>query len=136
MLAPCRLQAQTKADAQTVTVTGVVTDDSGEPLIGATVKVKGSAHGASTDINGKYSITVKRGALLTFSYIGQDTKELRVKSSTMNVQLTSSEVALDQVVVTGYTQTDVRKSTGSVSIVTAKELNDSPLKNVDMLLQG
>ena len=136
MLEPCQLQAQTKADAQSITVTGVVTDDSGEPLIGATIKVKGSTHGASTDINGKYSITVRRGALLTFSYIGQDSKELRVKSSQMNVQLTSSEVALDQVVVTGYTQTDIRKSTGSVSIVTAKELNDSPLKNVDMLLQG
>lgn len=132
--APYSVYAQT--DAQTITVTGTVTDDSGEPLVGATVKVKGGTQGASTDINGRYTVKVKRGALLTFSYIGQDSKEVRAKSSTLNVQLTGSGVALDQVVVTGYTQTDIRKSTGSVSIVTAKELNDSPLKNVDMLLQG
>lgn len=136
LLAPCSMQAQEKSGAQTITVTGVVTDDSGEPLIGATVKVKGKNSGVSTDINGKYTITVARGSMLTFSYIGQDSKEMRVKSSTMNVQLTTSDVQLDQVVVTGYTQTDIRKSTGSVSIISGKELNDSPLKNVDMLLQG
>lgn len=127
---------QGAANAQTITVSGTVTDDSGEPLIGATVKVKDAAHGTTTDIDGKYTLKVKQDALLIFSYIGCESKEMRAKSAKLNVQLNSSNVALDQVVVTGYTQTDIRKSTGSVSIVTAKELKDSPLKNVDMLLQG
>ena len=137
MLAPSYALAQSgKTDDQTITVTGVVTDDTGEPLIGAIVKVKGSAKGVSTDLTGKYTITVPRNSMLVYSYVGQDSKELRAKSTTINVQLNSSEVALDQVVVTGYTQTDIRKSTGSVGIVSGKDLNDSPLKNVDMLLQG
>lgn len=136
LLAPVAVCAQSSGNTQRIKVSGIVTDDGGEQLIGATVKVKGSGHGTLTDVNGKYSITVKRGDLLVFSYIGQDSKEVRVKSATLNVQLTDSDVSLDQVVVTGYTQTDIRRSTGSVSIVTAKELNDSPLKNVDMLLQG
>lgn len=137
MLAPSYALAQSgKTDDQTITVTGVVTDDAGEPLIGAIVKVKGSAKGVSTDLTGKYTITVPRNSMLVYSYVGQDSKELRAKSTTVNVQLNSSEVALDQVVVTGYTQTDIRKSTGSVGIVSGKDLKDSPLKNVDMLLQG
>jgi len=123
--------------AQTITVSGTVTDDSGEPLIGVSVMVKDAAKiGTTTDINGEYTLTVKQDALLVFSYIGCESKEIRVKSPKLNVRLSGSTLALDQVVVTGYTQTDIRKSTGSVSIVTAKELKDSPLKNVDMLLQG
>lgn len=137
MLAPSYALAQSgKTDDQTITVTGVVTDDTGEPLIGAIVKVKGSAKGVSTDLTGKYTITVPRNSMLVYSYVGQDSKELRAKSTTINVQLNSSEVALDQVVVTGYTQTDIRKSTGSVGIVSGKDLKDSPLKNVDMASSG
>ncbi len=123
-------------DNATVKVSGIVTDQDGEPLVGATVKVKGGKTGVTTDVNGHYSISVKRGTTLTFTYIGQQTKEEKVKGNTLNVTLESSEQEVGQVVVTGYTQTDIRKSTGSVSIVSGKELNDSPLKNVDMLLQG
>ncbi len=127
--------AQT-TDNATVKVSGTVTDQDGEPLVGATVKVKDGKLGVTTDINGHYSISVKRGTTLTFTYIGQQTKEEKVKGNTLNVQLDNAEQEVGQVVVTGYTQTDIRKSTGSVSIVSGKELNDSPLKNVDMLLQG
>lgn len=127
---------QKKTEAQIERVSGTVTDTEGEPLIGATVKVKGAAKGVTTDINGRYTISAHRGQTLVFSYIGQNTKEARVRTSTLNVVLESSDVALDQVVVTGYSQTDIRKSTGSVAIVTAKDLVDSPLKNVDALLQG
>ena len=72
---------QGTANAQTITVSGTVTDDSGEPLIGATVKVKDAAHGTTTDINGKYTLKVKQDALLIFSYIGCESKEMRAKSA-------------------------------------------------------
>ena len=135
LLAPVCAYPQSAGEG-TIKVSGIVTDQNDEPLVGATVKVKDGKQGVTTDINGHYSISVKRGATLEFTYIGQQTKEEKVKGNTLNVKLESSELEVEQVVVTGYTQTDIRKSTGSVSIVSGKELNDSPLKNVDMLLQG
>lgn len=88
--------------AQTVAVNGIVTDDSGLPLPGTNVIVKGSNKGTQTDFDGKYAIEAQIGEILTFSYVGFNTKEIKVKTAgILNVTLESAAV-LSEVVVTGY----------------------------------
>ena len=114
-----------------------VVDSNGEPLPGATIKSSDKKIGTTTDINGKVSLWVAKGSTLSISYIGMQSKVIKMTKALKGVvTLEDDAKTLDQVVVTGYTQTDVRKSTGSVSIIGGTELNDAPLKNVDMLLQG
>ena len=114
-----------------------IVDENGEALPGATVKASDKSLGVVSDAQGKVSLWAAKGATLTISYIGMKTKTLRVtRSMTGDIALENESATIDQVVVTGYSQTDVRKSTGSVGILTEKELKDQPLANVDMLMQG
>ena len=114
-----------------------IVDENGEYLPGATVKSSDKPVGVVSDMNGKVSLWAAKGSTLTVSYIGMKTKTLKLtKALTGNLALESETTTIDQVVVTGYSQTDVRKSTGSVGILTEKELKDIPLANVDMLMQG
>ena len=114
-----------------------IVDENGEYLPGATVKTSDKPVGVVSDMNGKVSLRAAKGSTLTVSYIGMKTKTLKLtKALTGNLALESETTTIDQVVVTGYSQTDVRKSTGSVGILTEKELKDIPLANVDMLMQG
>jgi len=123
--------------AQTVTeVSGIVTDTNGEPMIGVSVVVKEDNRGDMTDENGHYSIKAYSGQTLEFSFIGFKTVKLSILKSKINVVLEEDAVSLDQVVVTGYTETTVRKSTGSVGVVQAKELDNKPLSNIDNLMKG
>lgn len=87
--------------AQTVTGT-VVYEDDGEPVIGATVKVKGQTATALTDVDGKFSIAAKTGDVLEFSFVGLKTTEQTVTASIINVRLASEQSLLDEVVVVGY----------------------------------
>ena len=114
-----------------------IVDENGEFLPGATVKASDKQMGVVSDAQGKVSLWAAKGATLTISYIGMKTKTLRVtRSMTGDIALENESATIDQVVVTGYSQTDIRKSTGSVGILTEKELKDQPLANVDMLMQG
>ena len=114
-----------------------IVDENGEYLPGATVNTSDKPVGVVSDMNGKVSLWAAKGSTLTVSYIGMKTKTLKLtKALTGNLALESETTTIDQVVVTGYSQTDVRKSTGSVGILTEKELKDIPLANVDMLMQG
>ena len=81
-------------------VTGVVRDANGEPLIGATVKVKGTNQGTATDVDGKYSIKAAPGSTLVISYIGSAPKEVKVSGSVLDIDLADSTTSLDEVVVT------------------------------------
>ena len=90
------------APAQTALIKGTVVDDTGEPLIGASVSTTGTPKVAVvTDIDGNFAIRVAPGAKLSFSYVGYETKELAAKDG-MNVVLTSSTVALRGVEVVAY----------------------------------
>ena len=114
-----------------------IVDENGEALPGATVKASDKNLGVVSDVNGKVSLWAAKGATLTVSYIGMKPKTIKVtRAITGNIALESESTTIDQVVVTGYSQTDIRKSTGSVGILTEKELKDQPLANVDMLMQG
>lgn len=127
------------ANAQ-VTVKGIVTDESGEPLVGVSVRYKEIPQvGVTTDFDGKFSIReVEKGNTLVFSYIGMKNVERPVKGTTsfIKVQMEPEASELDQVVINGYSQTTFKKMTGSVGIITADQLKDQAQPTVDALMQG
>ena len=124
------------AQEEKMTVVGVVTDTGGEPLAGVSVMVPGTMNGVSSGADGDYSITVLKGQRLRFSFIGFETQEITVSRPRYDVVMETEAQSLDHVVVTGYSQVELRKSTGAVGVVTAEELKDNPLKRMDQLLQG
>ncbi|MEL0011759.1 MAG: carboxypeptidase-like regulatory domain-containing protein, partial [Bacteroidota bacterium] len=120
------------------TVTGVMTDaDSGEPLIGANVLVKGTTVGTITDIDGSYSLSLPDGATtLVFSYAGFQDQEVDIAGqSTINVAL-SPGALLDEVVVIGYGTVKKRDVTGSVASLKEEDFNKGIIVSTDQLLQG
>lgn len=100
-------------------ITGTVADSQGEPIIGANILVKGATSGTITDVNGHYSLTASANSVLLFSFVGYDSKEVRVGAqSVINVTLVENQHLLDEVVVVGYGT--MRKSDLTGSISTAK----------------
>lgn len=120
------------------TCTGTVFDESGEPLIGASVIVAGTATGAGTNIDGKFSIpNVKKGATLRISYIGCKPVEVVWEGEPLSVTLTSNVNDLDEVVVIGFGVQKKADLTGAVSQVKMEEvLGDRPVVNAAAALQG
>lgn len=118
-------------------VTGVVRDANGEPLIGATVKVKGTNQGTATDIDGKYSIKAAPGSTLVISYIGSTPKEVRVTGSVMDIALEEGATKLDEVVVTALGIKKDRKSLGyAIDDLKAEELMRNKTANAINSLSG
>lgn len=124
--------------AQEKTITGIVSDNSGLPLPGSTVLVKGSTYGTSTDFDGKYSITANQGSTLVFSFIGYTKKEVKVgESNTINVTLTEDATSLDEIVITGVAgATSRNKLSVTVNKVGEKDLQDIPTTSAASVLQG
>ncbi|HBI01939.1 MAG TPA: TonB-dependent receptor [Flavobacterium sp.] len=121
--------------AQEKTITGVVTE-SGLPLPGATVLVKGTSRGTSTDFDGKYSIQAKAGEVLEFSYVGMKTQNVTVATSnTVNIALVN-DTALDEVVVVAYGSSKKSELASAVSVVSAKSIEQVPIASLDQILQG
>ncbi len=118
------------------TITGTITDPSGVPLPGANVVIKGTSTGTVADFDGNYSIAASAGDVLVFSYTGYNSLERTVGSdSVINVTLEEG-LALDEVIVTGYTTETKRETTAAVSIVKAEELAAIPSGNIEQQLQG
>ncbi len=137
ILALAALLASVTASAQDrLTVRGVVKDNQGVPLTGVSVMILGTQTGVSTGFDGDYEISVRKGATLLFSFLGFEDVEVTVTSAKCDVIMNEAAETLDQVVVTGYSQIELRKSTGAVGVVSEESLKDSPLKNMDQLLQG
>jgi TonB-linked SusC/RagA family outer membrane protein len=130
----------TVANAQTVTVTGRVTDASGEPLPGVTVVIKGTPPvGTTTGGNGNYSLkNVSPVAVISFSFIGYKTVEVPVEGRTViNLQLQENITAIDEVIINaGYYSVKERERTGSIIKVTADEIENRPVSNVLSAVQG
>jgi len=118
-------------------ISGIVYDATeNSPIIGATVIIKGTQTGVTTDIDGKYSIDAKNGDVLIISYLGYDSKEFNVDdNNTIDARLTQG-VILDQVVVTGYSVDTRRNTPGSVSTLDAVAVQAVPSGNVEQQLQG
>lgn len=120
-----------------VTITGTVSDPNGEPLIGVTITVEGTEIGTVTDAEGNYSISVPEGSSLLFSSVGFETQSIAIgDQSILNVTLTEEVAALDEVVVIGYGTQRRSDLTGSVSQVSAREVNAFPATNVLQSLSG
>jgi len=123
--------------AQNITVSGTIYDDTGEPLLGATVMQKGTAHGTSTDLDGNYTISVPSNATLVISYIGYDTKEVAVNGQTkIDVTLSTNATMLDEVVAIGYGTVRKKDLTGAVSSVSGSDLAKAPVTSAAAALQG
>ncbi|WP_299046084.1 TonB-dependent receptor [uncultured Polaribacter sp.] len=123
------------AMAHAQTVTGTVSAE-GELLPGASVSIKGTSTGTSTDFDGKYSIKANAGSTLVFSYVGYASKEVVVgNQKVINITL-DSDNKLDEIVVIGYGTQRKSDLTGSVSSVKAAEITQVPVSRVDQALQG
>ncbi|MBO0361141.1 TonB-dependent receptor [Hymenobacter sp. BT186] len=128
--------AETAAVA--VPVTGRVLDEKGQGLPGVTVLEKGTANGATTDTDGRYTLTVASGsATLVFSFVGYATQEVPVSGrSTIDLNLAPDTKALNEVVVVGYLTQERQNVTGAVSSVSAQEVRRAPVASVGESIQG
>ncbi|WNH10152.1 mucoidy inhibitor MuiA family protein [Thalassobellus suaedae] len=99
------------------TVSGIVTDESGSPIPGVNILIKGTSNGVTTDFDGKYSIRTNGGKELVYSYLGYKTESLPIHSSITNLSLQEDVSMLEEVVVVGYGTQDKRNTTGSVSSI-------------------
>lgn len=126
------------AMAQNITVVGNVQDEKGEPIIGATIQLKGSSIGTVTDMEGNFTLRdVPSNGVLVFSYVGYSTQEVPVNNrKTIDVILKESFEALEEVVVVGYGTQKKINLTGSVATVTAKELTVAPVASTTNALAG
>lgn len=120
---------------QQMTATGIVKDENGEPLIGVSVQVKGTAIGAITDINGNFSVKVNSGQKLIFSYVGYKRVELKAAVG-MNILMESDSEQLNEVVVVGYGTMKKSDLTGSVAVVKSKDFNKGLVTSPSQLIQG
>ncbi len=117
-------------------VTGTVTDESGEPLIGATVLLKGTLEGTVTEADGSFSIDVEQGVLV-FSYTGYETQEIAIAGQThLEVVLKSSSLILSDIVVIGYGTQKKADLTTAVVVVGEKDIKDRPMVSAAEALQG
>ncbi len=126
------------AVAQEITVSGTVFDpEEGEPIISASVIVKGSKVGVVTDYDGHYSIKAPADGVLIFSYVGYDTKEEKINGrTTIDINMTTNSQILDEVVVVGYGVQRKSDITGSISSISGKDVNNTPTSSVLQSLQG
>lgn len=132
------VNSKTFAQAKPIKITGTVTDNHGETVIGATVKVKGTTNGTVTDVKGKYTINVPdTRSVLVFSFIGYVAQEIIAGTQiVINAKLNDNSTSLNEVVVVGYGQINRRDLTGSVSSVNVTDLNKAPVKSFDDALAG
>lgn len=123
--------------AQAEPVKGVVLDRNGEPIIGASVAVKGGTVGTITDLDGKFSLDAPRNSVLIVSFIGYKTQEVTaVSGRQLNITLEEDTKTLDEVVVVGYGVQKKVNLSGSVAMVESKELENRPIQNISSGLQG
>ncbi len=137
-LTVCPVTASAAVTQQTIKVKGQVVDQDGEPLIGATVRVKGASSGSVTDIDGNFQIDAASDAVLLVSYVGYKDREIAVRGRAVidQIQMEADSHMLEQVVVVGYGTQKKADLTGSVSIVNADELKRVSNSNISTMLEG
>lgn len=118
-------------------ITGNISDEEGEPLIGASIFVKGTSTGTVTDFDGNFSIDTSNGDVLIVSYTGYATQEVEVgNQASLEIVLATDAALLSEVVVTGYGSQKKENLTGSVGVVSAKALEARPITDASQALQG
>lgn len=119
-------------------IKGTVTSDKGEPLVGASVVVKGTTNGAITDLDGNYALSIKdaKATTLVFSFVGFNSQEVAINNrSVIDISLSEGS-ALNELVVVGYGTQKKSQLTGAISSISAKQITEMPITNVAQALQG
>ena len=124
------------AQQQKQQVSGIVKDQAGEPIIGASIVEKGTTNGTITDLGGAFKLSVVPGATLQISYIGYISQELRATTASMQIILSEDSEMLDEVVVVGYGTMKKSDLTGAVVSANLKDFERAPNTNIVQSLQG
>ena len=125
--------------AQNIEVSGTVKDEKGEPLLGVLILVKGTQHGAATDMDGKYTIQTKVGDVLQYSFLGMKTTEKKITASSKRLDIVMKDDVqeLEEMVVTGYGAPKLASRTvAQVAQVQGKDVSAAPVASVSDALQG
>ena len=123
--------------AQNIQVQGIVKDQTGETVIGATVMQKGTSNGTITDYDGKFTLNVPSKAILVFSYIGFATQEVAVNGrANLQVTLKDDQQVLNEVVVIGYGTMDKKELTSAISHISEKDFLTVSSMDPSMMIQG
>ncbi|HEY8920524.1 MAG TPA: SusC/RagA family TonB-linked outer membrane protein, partial [Chitinophaga sp.] len=133
------IQARPAAKMQqdtTVSISGRVTDEKGQPIPGATIRVKGTNTGTATDGEGRYNIRAPRNSELLVSFVGYNQHTFPAVAGTQNVQLQVSQTALTETVVVGYGVQKKSVVTGAISSVKAADIENQPVTRLEQTLQG
>jgi len=131
------LIGSTPVFAQGGKVKGTVVDEKGATLPGVSVAIKGTNYGTTTDVNGQFSINADKGAIIVFSFVGYNTKEVLVGTqTTLKISLAPSTASLDEVVVVGYGTQKKLSLTTAVSSINSKEIETTKNENVENMLTG
>lgn len=137
LFCPLLLLMSFSAFAQRTSVSGKVTDEKGNPFPGVTIAVKGTSTGTNSDVNGKYSLSVKSTDVLVFSSVGYIAQEVAVKGiSVINIKLLPADQQLNEVVVVGYGTQKRKDLTGSIASVKGEVFKDQPITNPLEGLEG
>mgnify|MGYP000463558632 CR=1 FL=1 len=132
----CCLSGATWAQTQS-NVNGLITDSSGEPLIGVSIQVKGTTHGTISDLDGKFMLLAKTGDILRISYVGYTPQEITLTGNQqLRIIMEEDTKRLEEVVVVGYGTQKKVNLTGSVSSITADELANKPVMSTAQALAG
>ena len=126
-----------KGHGQNLKVNGtVLSEESGQPIPGVSIVIKGSSIGTSTDFDGLYTINVAKGETLVFSYLGMEEIEIIISTASNNVLMKESVTGLDEIVVIGYGTVKKRELTGAIASVKAKDLNKTITSDFASAIQG
>jgi len=124
------------SSSQGTKATGTVTDETGEPLIGVSVVVKGETKGVTTDIDGNFTISAAPGQTLVLTYVGMAPQEVKVVPGNMDIVLRENSNVLEEVVVVGFATQKKVNLTGSVGTASAKDIAARPVQSAAAALQG
>ncbi|GAE85049.1 TonB-dependent receptor [Bacteroides reticulotermitis JCM 10512] len=130
-------QQPTGQQGKARTVSGLIVDKNGDPIIGANVKIVDAKGGTISDVDGRFSLSVPEGHKLSFSYIGCVTQVISPKKNELKITLQEDVNVLDEVVVSvGYGTQKLKNITGSIASVQGKDLEDIPVSNLSEALDG
>jgi TonB-linked SusC/RagA family outer membrane protein len=124
------------AQQSRVPVKGLIVDENGEPIIGASVKVKGTSNGAITDLDGRFSLRCAKNATLVVTYVGYANLEIRAAEDLGRIVLKEDQELLNEVIVVGYGTTTRKSAVGAVDQIRKEMFEDRPVANATMALQG
>ena len=128
---------EVEAVKQQKSINGIVADEQGEPIIGASVLEKGTTNGTITDLDGRFTLSIGKGTELIVSYVGYTTKTVKIgNQSTIKIVLIEDTKTLDEVVVIGYGTQKKSSVTGAIDVISSKTIEQVPVSNIAYSLQG